>query len=456
MKKDGKDARAVMTLEETTMRKVAWRLVPFLCLLYTVAFIDRINVGFAALSMRSDLDLSASEFGFGAGLFFLGYFIFEIPSNLILYRVGARLWIARVMITWGLVSAGTGFIVGHNSFYALRFLLGVAEAGFFPGVILYLTYWFPKSYRGRVTAGFMIAIPISSFIAAQVSGLLLQVHALGLKSWQWMFLMEGIPSILLGFVVLRLLTDRPADASWLSDAERSWLVQAMDKDRVAAEATEGGQDHGLGDVLRSLIDWRVLRLALLYFGLTTGLYGIELWLPQIIKGFGLGNIEVGFVAAIPYAVAIASMLLWARYSDKTGNRSNHVAGACCIGSAGMAMAALSSAYPIGIVLFLSVAIAGVMAARPPFWSLPTEFLAGRKAAAAIAAINSIGNLGGFFGPTLIGYVRDQTGGFALGLVISAVTLFVMALLTPSLGRSAKARAQPQAAPHFHSSGGPIA
>jgi ACS family tartrate transporter-like MFS transporter len=429
------------TLEQTTMRKVALRLVPFLCLLYTIAFIDRINVGFAALSMSGDLGLSPSAFGFGAGLFFIGYFLFEVPSNLILERVGARRWIARVMITWGVLSTCFAFVTGQDSFYALRFLLGVAEAGFFPGVILYLTYWFPKRYRGRVTAGFMTAIPIASFIAAPLSGFLLQIDAFGLKSWQWMFILEGIPSVLLGIVVLRFLTDRPSEAKWLTQEQRAWLAGEMDAERDAAvHGAAGHADHGLGDVLRSLMSWNVLRLALIYFGLTTGLYGIELWLPQIVKSFGLSTIEVGFVAAIPYAAAIATMMLWASYSDRSGDRLAHVSLACGIGCFGMAFAAAFNGHPVWTVVSLSVAIAGVMAARPPFWTLPTEFLSGRKAAAGIAAINSIGNLGGFFGPTLIGYAREVTGSFTLGLMVSALTLLASTLFTLSLRRRAPARA----------------
>src|SRR3954454_24970688 len=324
------------TIEQTTMRKVALRLIPFLCLLYTIAFVDRINVGFAALSMSADLGLSPSAFGFGAGLFFIGYFLFEVPSNLILERVGARRWIARVMITWGILSACFAFVAGQNSFYILRFLLGVAEAGFFPGVILYLTYWFPKRYRGRVTAGFMTAIPIASFIAAPLSGFLLELHGFGLRSWQWMFILEGVPSVLLGFVVLRFLTDRPSQATWLTEEQRGWLTTEMDAEREAAAQATGGHDHGLGEVLRSLVSWNVLRLALTYFGLTTGLYGIELWLPQIVKTFGLSNMQVGLVSASPYAVAIATMGLGASYSDRSGDRLTHVAMAAGLGCLGMA------------------------------------------------------------------------------------------------------------------------
>ena len=427
------------TIEQETMRKVGLRLIPFLCICYIVAFIGRVNVGFAALSMSADLGLSSTAFGFGSGLFFVGYFLFEVPSNLLLERFGARLWIARVMITWGIISMGFAFVAGQNSFYALRFLLGVAEAGFFPGVILYLTYWFPKRYRGRVTAGFMIAIPIASFIAAPLSGYLLQVTGLGFSNWQWMFILEGIPSVLFGIAVLFFLTDRPSRATWLSDEQRAWLTNEMDIERDAALQATGGPDHGLGEVFRSLLSWNVMSLALIYFGLTTGLYGIELWLPQIVKAFGVSNVEVGFIVAVPYAVAIATMLLWASYSDRSGDRLNHVALACGIGCLGMGLAAAVSGHPVWTMVFLSVSISGVMASRPPFWTLPTEFLSGRKAAAGIAAINSIGNLGGFFGPTLIGYARDLSGSFTAGLMVSAATLLASTIFTLSLRRRAPAR-----------------
>jgi MFS transporter, ACS family, tartrate transporter len=432
MNRLSREMKMPSSLELQTMKKVALRLVPFLCFLYTIAFIDRINVGFAALSMSADLGLSPAAFGFGAGLFFIGYFLFEVPSNLILDRVGARRWIARVMITWGILSTAFAFVQGPTSFYALRFLLGVAEAGFFPGIILYLTYWFPKRYRGRVTAGFMVAIPVASFIAAPLSGVLLQLEGFGIKSWQWMFILEGIPSVLLGFVVLFYMTDRPSQAKWLTAEQRDWLSNEMETERKSA----GHQDHALGEVLRSLVSWNVLRLALIYFGLTTGLYGIELWLPQIVKSFGLSNIQVGLVSAIPYAVAIATMGFWASYSDRSGDRLTHVAMATGMGCLGMAVAAFFNGHPVMTIVCLSVAIAGVMAARPPFWTLPTEFLSGRKAAAGIAAINSIGNLGGFFGPTLIGLAREWSGSFTLGLMVSAVTLLLSAVFVLSLRKAA--------------------
>ncbi|GJD49602.1 Putative tartrate transporter [Methylobacterium crusticola] len=420
------------SLEGVTMRRVAWRLVPFLCILYVVAFVDRINVGFAALTMSRDLGLTPTMFGFGAGIFFLSYFLFEVPSNLLLDRFGARRWIARVMITWGLISMGFAFITGPGQFYVLRFLLGVAEAGFFPGVILYLTYWFPKRWRGRVTAGFVVAIPIASAVAAPVSGYLLAMDGiLGFRGWQWMFILEAAPAVILGFVCLAYLTDRPEGAAWLTPEQRDWLVAEMRAERGAP------QHHSLREVGATLVSWPVLRLALVYFGLTTGLYGIELWLPQIVKGFGHSNIEVGFISALPYLLAIATMGAWARHSDRTGERFGHVAAACAVGCAGLVVAGLVHEFVVPTVIFLAIAIAGVMAARPPFWQLPTEFLSGTKAAAGIAAINSIGNLGGFVGPALIGWAREASGSFTLGLMISAATLALSAAFTLSLRRTSR-------------------
>ncbi|GLS42959.1 MFS transporter [Methylobacterium brachythecii] len=427
------------SLEQATMRRVTWRLVPFLCVLYTIAFIDRINVGFAALTMSKDLGLTPTMFGFGAGLFFIAYFLFEVPSNLMLDKVGARRWIARVMITWGIISMGFAFIDSANQFYVLRFLLGIAEAGFFPGVILYLTYWFPKRWRGRVTAGFVVAIPIASAIAAPISGYLLAMEGvLGFHGWQWMFILEAAPAVALGFVCLFFLTDKPEQATWLAPEQRDWLVAEMAKEQGIPER------HSLREIGATLISWPVLRLSLVYFGLTTGLYGIELWLPQIVKGFGLSNIEVGFVSAIPYLLAIATMGLWARHSDRTGERFGHVAIACLVGCGGLMIAGLVHTLAIPTVIFLSLAIAGVMAARPPFWQLPPEFLSGAKLAGGIAAINSIGNLGGFVGPSLIGWAREATGSFTAGLMISAMTLGVSALFVLSLKRSARIEAKTDA------------
>ncbi len=425
-------------IEQATIRRVAWRLIPFLCLLYVIAFVDRVNVGFAALTMSHDLHLSPAMFGFGAGIFFVAYFLFEVPSNILLERVGARLWIARVMITWGLVSLGFAFIRTANQFYLLRALLGLAEAGFFPGVILYLTYWFPKRWRGRFTAGFVVAIPIASAIASPVSGYLLAMEGvLGFHGWQWMFILEAVPAIGLGLVCLVYLTDRPDQARWLDPAQRDWLVREMAGERGLPRS------DGPRAVLVTLVSWPVLRLSLVYFGLTTGLYGIELWLPQIVKGFGLSNIGVGFVAAIPYLVAVATMGWWARDSDRTGERFGHVAVACLVGFAGLLVAGLVHGFAVPTMIFLSIAIAGVMAARPPFWQMPTEFLVGTQAAAGLAVINSIGNLGGFVGPALIGWAKQETGSFTTGLMVSALTLLLSALFTLSLRRSARSASTPR-------------
>lgn len=430
------------SLEQVTMRRVVWRLIPFLCLLYVVAFVDRINAGFAALTMSHDLHLSPGMFGFGAGIFFLAYFVFEVPSNLILDRVGARRWIARVMVTWGILSMGFAFITTATEFYVLRFLLGAAEAGFFPGVLLYLTFWFPKRWRGRVTAGFVVAIPIASAVAAPLSGFLLATEGfLGFHGWQWMFMLEAAPAIVLGVVCLFYLTDRPADAHWLSADQREWLVGEMNGEQGPPRR------QTLREVLPTLVSWPVLRLAIVYFGMTAGLYGIELWLPQIVKNFGVTNIQTGLISTLPYLLAMATMGFWARHSDKTGERFGHVAVACLAGAAGLLIAGALHDVAIATVIFLSLAIAGVMAARPPFWQLPAEFLTGTKAAAGYAAINSIGNLGGFVGPSMIGWAKEITGGFTSGLMISALTLLVSAIFTLSLKRAAKKPQATLGAPH---------
>src|SRR5258708_2757633 len=317
-------------LEQRVLRKITLRIVPFVMLLYFIAFIDRVNIGFAALTMNKDLGFSPSVFGFGAGIFFLGYFLFEVPSNLILEKVGARLWIARVMITWGMVSAAFAFISGDTSFYILRFLLGAAEAGFFPGIILYLSYWFPARYRAGVVSLFMAAAPISVVLGSPISSALLEMNGLlGLKGWQWMFLMEAVPAMLLGFVVLFYMTDRPEKAKWLKDDEREWLVNAMNAEHAAKAATAS---HS---IWRGLADPRVLALSLVYFGTSAGLYTLGIWAPQIIKEFGLSTMQVGLLNAVPPTVAIIAMILWPRHSDKTSERTWHVVGACVAAAAGL-------------------------------------------------------------------------------------------------------------------------
>jgi ACS family tartrate transporter-like MFS transporter len=416
-------------LENRVMRKVAFRIVPFIMLLYFVAYIDRVNIGFAALTMNPDLGFSPAVFGLGAGIFFWGYFLFEIPSNVILDKVGARLWIARVMITWGIVSAGMAFVWDARSFYVLRFLLGAAEAGFFPGIILYLSYWFPAHRRAAITSLFMAAVPISVVLGSPLSSALLEMHGIGgLKGWQWLFILESIPAVILGIVVLFYMTDKPEKATWLADDERAWLVDAMTAERAKKAGTA---HHG---IWRGLADIRVLALALVYFGTSAGLYTLGIWAPQIIKSFGFSNLEVGFFNAIPPTVAVIAMYLWSWHSDRQNERTWHVVIACLAAAAGLALAGISSTA-VAVITSLVLVNVGISAAKPPLWSMPTIFLSGPAAASGIAAINSIGNLGGFVGPAMIGWIKDLTGSFLGGLYFVSGLLLVSAALTVVVARS---------------------
>jgi ACS family tartrate transporter-like MFS transporter len=416
-------------LETRVLRKITLRIVPFVMLLYFIAFIDRVNIGFAALTMNKDLGFSPTVFGFGAGIFFLGYFLFEVPSNLILDKVGARIWIARVMITWGLISGAMAFVQGATSFYVLRFLLGAAEAGFFPGIILYLSFWFPARQRAAVTAIFMAAAPLSTVLGSPLSGALLEMHGLlGLSGWQWMFIIEAIPALILGVVVLFYMTDRPEHAKWLSDEERNWLVTTMNAE---AAKKAGKASHS---VWRGLADLRVIALSLVYFGTSAGLYTLGIWAPQIIKEFGLTSMQVGFLNALPGVVAVVAMVLWARHSDRSGERTWHVVGACLLASLGLILAGFAGSV-IAVLLALTLVNVGISSAKPPLWSMPTMFLSGSAAAAGIATINSIGNLGGFVGPAMIGWIKDLTGSFQGGLFFVAALLVLSAVLTLVLARS---------------------
>jgi MFS transporter, ACS family, tartrate transporter len=435
-------APASILLEAGAIRKATRRLVPFLMLLYFVAFLDRINVGFAALTMNKDIGLTPQMFGLGSGIFFLGYFVFEVPSTVILHKVGARFWIGRVMITWGLVSVATAFTRGPISFYVLRFLLGLAEAGFFPGIILYLSYWFPANHRSAVTAMFMAAAPAAGLLGSPVSGALMQLNGLlGLHGWQWLFLVEGIPALALGLLTFHFLTDRPADAKWLSSAERDWLSQAIQQEQAAI------QDPHRYSIWRALADWKVLALSLAYFGTSAGLYTIGFWAPLIVKGFGFSVLRTGFLVAIPNLIAVVGMVLWSRNSDRSGERYFHAAVACVIAAVGMAVAAGAGGSAALAVLGLSLTAFGVSAAKPPLWSLPTTFFAGTGAAASIGLINSLGTLGGFAGPYMIGEnmmragvtgANQGPGGhFSRGLylvggtlIVSAVTVLVMRYVGP--------------------------
>jgi ACS family tartrate transporter-like MFS transporter len=396
---------------EAVVRKAAARLVPFLALLYFVSFLDRVNVGFAALTMNADIGLTASAYGLGAGIFFIGYFLFEIPSNLILERVGARIWIARIMVTWGLISMATAFVTGPATFVAVRFLLGLAEAGFFPGIILYLTYWFPPAARGRIIGAFMMAIPLSNVVGAPVSTALLDYSLFGLAGWQTMFLVEGVPAVILGVIVAVRLPDRPAHARWLDPEERDLLARVV-HDGQQELRPHAGLRHGLGDP-------RVWRLSLIYFGLVVGLYGLGFWAPQIIRSLGdLTNRQVGLVAAIPYLVAAVAMYAWGRHSDATGERRWHVCAAALVGAAGFLASALTR-DPVLSLVALSAGAVGIYGAVPVFWTLPTAMLTGTAAAGGIALINSVGNLGGYVAPFAIGWLRDATGGYAAGLLVLA-------------------------------------
>lgn len=423
-----------MDIEKRTLRKISWRIVPFIMILYLIAYIDRVNIGFAAITMKEDLGFTASILGFGAGIFFLGYFLFEVPSNIILHKVGARIWIARVMVTWGIIAGGMAFVESSTSFYVMRFLLGVAEAGFFPGIILYLSYWFPARNRAGVIALFMAAAPIATAIGSPISAALLEMHGImGLAGWQWMFLIEAVPAVILGVVVFFYMTDRPEKAAWLKPDEREWLVKTMQ----AEDANKGGQQHH--SILRGLANPRVLALALIYFGTSAGLYTLGIWAPQIIKELGVSSMTVGLLNAIPPIISVVAMILWSRHSDKTNERTWHVALACLTAAVGLAIAA-STGSMFGLIAALTIVNVGISCSKPPLWSMPTMFLSGAAAATGIATINSIGNLGGFAGPAMIGWVKDQTGSFAGGLYFVAGLLILSTVLTLVLSFTQKNKA----------------
>jgi D-galactonate transporter len=414
-------------VEKRTIAKVSLRLVPFLMLCYFVAYLDRVNVGFAALTMNTDLGISSTVFGFGAGIFFFSYFIFEVPSNLALEKFGARKWIARIMVSWGILSGAMALVQGEYSFYVVRVLLGAAEAGFFPGIIFYLTLWFPAVYRARIIGWFMAAIPLSTVIGAPVSGMILGLHgAGGLAGWQWLFILEAAPALILGVVVWFYLTDRPADAKWLAPEERAWL-----QNRLSAEVRQKEELHHMS-VMQSLLNPKVLALSLVYFGAVATNYGTAFWLPQIIKGFGLSNAGVGFVTAIPYLVGTIGMVLWSRSSDAGMERKWHTVVAFLLAAIGIAGSTFVD-DPVMKMIALSVGALGVFAVLPVFWTLPTAFLSGASAAAGIAAINSIGNLAGFFGPFAMGALKDMTGSFSSGLLAIAACAVMGLVIVLVLG-----------------------
>lgn len=417
-----------MDIETRTIRRVTRRLIPFLMLCYFVAYLDRVNVGFAALGMNKELGFTATVFGFGAGIFFIAYFFFEVPSNLALEKFGARKWIARIMFSWGVVAGAMAFVPqisallgvrASTTFIVLRVLLGLAEAGFFPGIIFFLTIWFPARYRGRMIGYFMAAIPLSTVVGGPISGALLNITGLGLSGWQWMFLIEALPAILLSVVVLFYLTDRAADATWLAPDERAWLVE-----RLASERAKRERAKRFG-ILEAISNTRVLLLAFVYFGINGTNYGLSFFLPQIVRGFGLSYTETGFVTALPYVAGTIGMIYWGRHSDRAGERREHVAIAALIADSGIAGSTLVD-DPVGKMLLLTLAGFGIFGVLPVFWTLPTNFLAGAAAASGIAAVNSLGNLSGFFGPYVMGKIKDSTGSYTIGLLaIACVVGFAM-------------------------------
>ena len=412
------------TIEQRTMRKVYWRILPFTGLLYFICYLDRVNVGFAALTMRGDLGLSQAQFGLGAGTaFFIGYFILEVPSNVILDKVGARLWIARIMISWGLLSAATAFIVGPWSFYLVRFFLGLAEAGFFPGIILFFTYWFPARHRGRIVAGFMTALPLAIAFGAPVSTTILQLDGVfGLAGWKWLYFIEAAPAILLGIFVLFHMTDRPEHAKWLEPDERAWLAGELGRERREVEAT---RKYSL---LQSLYNPRVIALCAIYFGIAAASVGLVMFLAQIVKELGLSNLMTGYVSSIPYFVGTLGMVVWGFITDRMHERRMNCFVACLFAFAGLVIAGVLLGTWWSLI-GLSIATIGFYGMKPAFWPMPSLFLTGSAAAAGIAWVNAVGNLAGTVTPFIVGWIKDATGSFAGGLYALAGFALMAAMVT---------------------------
>ncbi len=410
-----------------------WRLMPFLFLLYIVAYLDRINVGFAVLQMGEPLHLTDRVKGVAFGMFFAGYFFFQVPSNLVLQKVGVRRWICGLMVVWGLVSCSMIFIRGPHSFYVLRFLLGAAEAGFFPGMILYLKHWFPARARARAVAWFMTANPLAGVVGSPISGALLGLHGRGLAGWQWLFLMEGAPAILLGVAVLWVLAETPKDAGWLRDDERKWLVDELSLEEQADSGRRG-------DFWSVAADWRVWVLSLVYFGLAAGVYGVIAWLPTAVRSMtNLTNQMIGIVTTIPYLGMAIAMVLVARHSDHSGERRWHTAGMAFLGAAALGVAAYGKA-PFLVITAMSLGMLGAQSMVGPFWAMATSRSGGAAAAVTIAIINSIANLGGYFGPYIIGFARSNNGGFG-GLLPIGMVLAVSGCLALVVGATPRGKTQ---------------
>ena len=420
------------SIEQRTLSKISWRLLPLLMVCYFIAYLDRVNLGFAGASMSKDMGFTSAVFGAAAGIFFLAYFLFEVPSNLALERFGARRWIARIMFSWGILSAAQAWVGGATSFNVVRFLLGIAEAGFFPGVIFYITLWFPAAYRARIVGWFMFAIPISTVIGSPISGFILDMDGIGgLHGWQWLFILEAVPSLLLTFVVLFYLPDGPKDARWLSDEERDWLQQTLAAERRNRESFNSISWR------QALFSPRVIGLGLVYMGITVPLYGLSFFLPQIIKGFGgLGNVEIGFINAFPYLVGAIAMVFWTRWSDARQERKWFlIVPLACIFVGLMAAAEIHA--PVPKMAAVTLAAFGIFSALPTFWTLPTAILSGTAAAAGIAWINSIGNLGGYLGPTIFGSLRDRMGNDIYAVMFLASLSAVAVVLVLVIGHDAR-------------------
>ncbi|MBZ9521271.1 MFS transporter [Bacillus safensis] len=415
-----------LNFEKKTIRKVTRRIIPLLFLLYIISYLDRANVGYAALEMNEALGLTSKMFGLVTGIFFIGYFLFEVPSNILMQKFGARVWITRILFTWGIISMATGFAQNATQLYVIRFLLGIAEAGLFPGIILYLTYWFRAKERASTIAMFMTAIAVSYIIGAPVSTLIIDhIHWMNVPGWRWMFIIEGAPAVILGFVTYFYLTDRPEQAKWLTAEEKNWLMAELRKDEELREK----QGRQASSHKTALIDPKLWYLALIYFVYTAGTLGVGYWMPQIIKGLSsyLSNTQIGFIATIPYIIASIVMNYWSRRSDRTGERRMHTALPLLV--AGLTLLSVGMvSNPFIAMIFITISLAAMYCFKGPFWSLPTMILSPATVAVGIAVINSIGNLGGFVGPYAVGWLKDATGKMQAGLIFLSMILIIAFLL----------------------------
>ena len=404
-------------IETATIRQLVWRFLPILALSYIIAYIDRVNVSFAALTANQDLHLSATVYGWGAGIFFIGYFLFEYPSNHIMARVGARLWITRIMVSWGLVSGMMAFVGGPIAFCVVRFLLGVAEAGLFPGLLLFMTYWFPRRYRARYLSLMLIGMPMSGLIGAPISSMLLTLDGyLGLRGWQWLYILEALPAIIVGVCMLFCLTDTPEKAAWLAPERKAWLLAELARDPRAAQSHDGGY-------FAMMANPRVIFYALIFFNITSASYGLGLWLPQIIKATGLSNMQTGFVTAIPYGFGVLAMIVWGAVSDATGARAWPTAASTFLAAAAL-IASIWVQAPLWQLVAICIATIGIYGVKGPFLSMTTETFSGGATAGGIAMVTALGNLSGFLPPYAVGWIKDTTGGFQWGLVMLAALSFI--------------------------------